>query len=151
MDGDGKMDVVSSSAHRFGIWSHIQKPGKDHPAFVKQDLFKELVSETHAMNYLDIDGDGIKDLVTGKRWWSHGRAEPGSDWNACVYYFKGSKSKDNQMKFTPIIIDTEAGIGTQFSTDDINGDGLPDIIVSNKKGVCVIVQERSANPAPIKK
>ena len=40
------------------------------------------------------------------------------------------------------MIDNDSGIGTQFAVADINGDGLPDIIVSNKKGVCVIVQER---------
>ena len=29
MDGDGKNDVISSSAHKFGIWWHQQKRGKD--------------------------------------------------------------------------------------------------------------------------
>ncbi len=141
-DGDGKMDVVSSSAHQFGIWLHHQRPGKDGAAFVKQDLFRELMSETHAMHYVDIDGDGMKDLVTGKRWWSHGRSEPGSDWPAMIYWFKASKSKDGMTKFTPTIIDTDSGIGTQFAVEDINGDKLPDVIVSNKKGVFVFVQER---------
>lgn len=141
-DGDGKMDIVSSSAHKFGIWLHQQRPGKDHPAFIKQDLFRELTSETHAMHFVDIDGDGEKDLVTGKRWWSHGRAEPGSDWPAMIYWFKATKNKDKQTRFTPMIIDTDSGIGTQFVVDDINGDKLLDVVVSNKKGVAVIIQER---------
>ena len=25
MDGDGKADILSSSAHNYGIWAHIQK------------------------------------------------------------------------------------------------------------------------------
>ncbi|WP_020473990.1 FG-GAP repeat domain-containing protein [Zavarzinella formosa] len=142
MDGDGKMDVVSSSAHKFGIWWHQQKPGKENPTFLRHDLFKDLVSETHAMHFVDIDGDGLKDLVTGKRFWSHGRSEPGSDKSAMVYWFKASKSKDGVISFTPMPIDDDSGIGTQFCVQDINGDGLLDVIVSNKKGVCVIEQVR---------
>jgi hypothetical protein len=151
VDLDGKKDVLTSSAHQFGIWSYLQKPGKEHPEFVQQPLFRELVSETHAMHCVDIDGDGMNDLVTGKRWWSHGRSEPGSDWPAMTYWFKATKvrqkGKDKQpdrefVRFTPMIIDTDSGIGTQFVVEDVNGDKLLDVVVSNKKGVFVIVQER---------
>jgi hypothetical protein len=142
LDGDGKADIVSSSAHKFGIWAHLQKPGKEHPAFVKQDLFPQLISETHAMHFVDIDGDGLKDLVTGKRWWSHGRSEPGSDADPAIYYLKAKKSGDGVTTFTPVVIDPASGIGTQFEVKDINGDGLPDVITSNKRGVFVIEQVR---------
>ena len=30
-------------------------------------------SEIHAIDLVDMDGDGLKDIVTGKRFWSHGR------------------------------------------------------------------------------
>lgn len=159
MNLDGKADVLSSSAHQFGIWAYHQKPGTAHPEFEQVPLFRELLSETHAMHCVDVDGDGLKDLVTGKRWWSHGRSEPGSDWPAMTYWFKANKilvkGKDKQpdrefIRFTPMIIDDDSGIGTQFAVQDINGDNLLDVIVSNKKGVCVIVQERSAVP-PAKK
>ncbi|HEX3148281.1 MAG TPA: VCBS repeat-containing protein [Gemmataceae bacterium] len=141
MDGDGKADVLASSAHQFGIWAYIQKPGKDGPSFLQQTLSKDLVSETHSMHFVDIDGDGQKDLVTGKRFWSHGRNEPGANSPAMLYWFKASK-KDGLTTFTPMVIDDNSGVGTQFAVADINGDGLLDVIVSNKKGVCVIVQER---------
>ena len=42
------------------------------PTFLKHDLFPKLVSQTHALHFVDINGDGLKDLVTGKRWWAHG-------------------------------------------------------------------------------
>lgn len=142
MDGDGKADVLSSSAHKFGIWWHQQRAGKGHPSFMKKDLFKDLVSETHAMHFQDIDGDGLKDLITGKRYWSHGRSEPGADKAAMLYWFKASKAADGTVKFTPMEIDNNSGVGTQFVVADINGDKLLDVVVSNKKGVCVIVQER---------
>lgn len=145
MDGDGKADVISSSAHRFGIWWHKQRGAGDkdgHPTFQKMDLFPKLVSETHAAHFKDIDGDGRPDLITGKRWWSHGKAEPGSDGPAAIYWFKNTKGADGLAKFEPMLIDDDCGIGTQFEVADINGDGLLDVIVSNKKGVRVVVQQR---------
>jgi hypothetical protein len=143
MDGDGKNDVISTSAHKFGIWWHKQRADKgEHPAFQKMDLFPKLVSETHAAHFKDIDGDGRPDLITGKRWWSHGKAEPGSDGPAALYWLKNTKGADGIVQFTPMLIDDDCGIGTQFEVADINGDGLLDVIVSNKKGVRVVVQER---------
>lgn len=144
MDGDGKNDVISSSAHKFGIWWHKQRPAEKggNPTFQKMDLFPKLVSETHAAHFKDIDGDGRPDLVTGKRWWSHGKAEPGSDGPAAIYWLKNTKGPDGITTFTPMTIDTDSGIGTQFEVADINGDGLLDVISSNKKGVRVIIQER---------
>jgi hypothetical protein len=142
LDGDGRLDVLSSSAHKYGIWAYLQRGEKSEPTFVREVLFKDLVSETHAMHFVDIDGDGLKDMVTGKRFWSHGRSEPGSDKGAFIYWFKAVK-KGGVMTFEPNVIDEDSGIGTQFAVQDINGDGLPDIIVSNKKGTHVIIQQRS--------
>ena len=143
LDGDGKADIISSSAHNYGIWSYLQKPGKDDPAFIKQDLFPKIFSQSHAMHLVDINGDGQKDLVTGKRYWAHGPtgdADPAGP--AVLYWFEGKKSKDGIITFTPHKIDDDSGIGTQFWVGDFNGDKLPDIVISNKKGVFLFEQVR---------
>ncbi len=144
LDGDGKADVVSASAHKFGIWAHLQKPGKDgSPTFVREDLFKDLVSETHSMHCVDINGDGLKDLVTGKRFYSHGRSEPGYDKGSYLYWFEAKKDKDGIITFKPHVIDDDSGVGTQFAVADMNGDKLLDVIVSNKKGTFLFEQVRA--------
>ncbi|MFO0927892.1 MAG: VCBS repeat-containing protein [Gemmataceae bacterium] len=145
VNGDGRADVLCSSAHKFGIWAFEQRGGgSGSPAFLKKDLFPQLVSETHAMVLADINGDGLKDFVTGKRWWSHGRAEPGSDWPAMLYWFQAGKRRDGQIVFTPRAIDTDSGVGTQFTVTDVNGDGLLDVAVANKRGVYLFEQVRLA-------
>jgi hypothetical protein len=142
---DGKIDVIASSAHKYGIWWFEQGDVKDgSPVFTQHDLFPELVSETHALIAADINGDGLKDFVTGKRFWSHGRAEAGSDKPARLYWFEASRGSDGKVAFTPREIDDQSGIGTQFVVADFNGDGLLDIISANKKGVFLIEQVRTS-------
>jgi hypothetical protein len=146
VDGDGLKDILSSSAHKYGIWWLKQRSGGDNPSFEKKDLFKDLVSETHAMHFVDINGDGRPDLVTGKRWWSHGKNEPGSSMPAVIIWFENKKDKDGMARFIPHQVDDDSGIGVQFSVGDVNGDGLPDIVTANKKGVFLLEQVRATKP-----
>jgi hypothetical protein len=145
MNNDGKADVVASSAHQYGMWWFEQGDVKDgSPVFTRHDLFPDLVSETHALIAADINGDGLKDLVTGKRFWSHGKSEAGSDKPARLYWFEASRSPEGKIAFTPREIDDQSGIGTQFVVADFNGDGLLDIVTANKKGVFLFEQNRAA-------
>jgi hypothetical protein len=148
VDGDGRPDVISSSAHNYGIWWYQQRPGRQgHPAFLRHDLFPHLFSESHALHYVDINGDGLKDLVTGKRWWAHG---PHGDIDpndpAVLYWFEQRLRRDGMVHFVPHKIDDDSGIGTQFVVTDVNGDKLQDIVVANKKGVFLFEQVRSTVP-----
>ena len=52
------------------------------------------ISELHAVALVDLDGDGLKDIVTGKRWWSHGDLYNEIAFQAppTLYWFKLSRS-----------------------------------------------------------
>jgi hypothetical protein len=145
IDGDGKADILSSSSHGYGIWVHLQKRGTDnHSTFVRKDLFPHLTSQTHAMHLDDINGDGLKDLVTGKRWWAHGpKGDVDPNAPAKLYWLEAKRGADGAIQFIPHEIDKDSGVGTQFSVGDVNGDKLLDVVTSNKKGVFLFEQVRT--------
>jgi len=76
VDGDGDSDVITSSAHNYGIWWFEQLAPADGSTF-KQHVISEKYSQPHAIRLVDMNGDGIKDLVTGKRHFAHMGKDPG--------------------------------------------------------------------------
>ncbi|MCX6908192.1 MAG: FG-GAP repeat protein, partial [Verrucomicrobia bacterium] len=43
--------------------------------------------------------------------------------------------------FVPHLIDDDSGVGTQVAATDLNGDGRPDVIVGNKKGIFIYLSQ----------
>jgi hypothetical protein len=149
VDGDGRNDVVTSyDAHGYGLgWFRQEADGTfserrvlgnkpaDHPQGVS-------FSQLHALAAADIDGDGLTDVVTGKRRWAHGPtgdAEP--DAPPVLYWFRLVRDGQGGATFEPHLIDDDSGVGTQVTVADLNGDGKPDIVVANKRGVFAFRQQ----------
>ncbi|MFQ5733479.1 MAG: FG-GAP repeat domain-containing protein, partial [Planctomycetaceae bacterium] len=141
LDLDGDNDVIMSSAHAYGVWWYENTSGKSATKF-KQHLIDKSYSQTHAMEYVDINGDGQRDIVTGKRFYAHNGRDPGGKEPVVMYWYEVKKRKGKPPKFVRHEIEAGrgTGIGTQFQVTDMNGDGKPDIVLSNKKGVNLLLQ-----------
>ena len=148
VNGDGLNDVITSiQAHGYGLsWFEQQKDGtfKEHVIVGSKEednKYGVKFSQLHAVDLVDMDGDGLKDIVTGKRYWAHGPGgdqEPGAP--AVLYWFKLVRGKDG-VDFIPFKIDDDSGIGVQVLATDLNGDKYPDVVVGNKKGIFVHIGE----------
>jgi len=139
-DGDGDNDVLTSSAHAYGIWWHEQVRGPKGIEFKQHEIHKSF-SQAHAVHLVDMNGDGIEDFVTGKRWYAHNGHDPGGKEPAVLYWFEVRRPAKGKVEFIPHKIDDDSGVGTQFAVEDFNGDGKPDIITSNKKGTHLFIQK----------
>lgn len=140
VDDDGTADVVSSSAHGRGVWWHRQVRGDKASTFARQVVMTTM-TQTHALAVADIDGDGHSDLITGKRWWAHG-PEGDEDANGAPQLWWIRCVPGEAAQWTPALIDAESGAGTGIAVGDVDGDGLPDIAVANKRGVFLFRQRR---------
>ncbi|WP_397568946.1 PVC-type heme-binding CxxCH protein [Schlesneria sp. T3-172] len=149
VDGDGDNDVITSlNAHAFGLAWYEQTRDGNEISFVKHLIMGEkreespygvLFTELHTLALHDMDGDGLKDIVTGKTYWSHHEQSPMWDAGAVVYWFKLERSTSG-INWIPYQIDGEAGVGRQLSVGDLNGDKRPDIVVGGMKGCHVLSQ-----------
>ncbi|HVU89580.1 MAG TPA: VCBS repeat-containing protein [Pirellulales bacterium] len=153
VDGDGDNDVITSlAAHEFGLAWHEQRRQGDRIEFTPHTIMGSepaanryglVFSELHSVNLADIDGDGLKDIVTGKTYYSHHKQSPLWNAGAVVYWFKLTRTKDG-IDWIPFRAADDTGIGRQLTVTDINGDGLPDMIVGGMKGAHVLMHERKS-------
>ncbi|MFA6545113.1 MAG: VCBS repeat-containing protein, partial [Limisphaerales bacterium] len=152
VNGDGIADVITSwDAHGYGLaWYEGHREGgevkfREHVIMnnkPEHNRYGVVFSQLHSQVLADMDGDGVKDIVTGKRFWAHGPtkdAEPNAP--AVLYWFKIQRNADKSVDFVPHLIDDNSGVGTQITVGDVNGDGLPDVISGNKKGLSVFLHQ----------
>ncbi|MFC5410132.1 FG-GAP repeat domain-containing protein [Larkinella bovis] len=141
VNGDGLNDVITSSAHKYGIWWHEQgKDAQGAPTWTTHEIYKGF-SQSHGLALVDVNGDKKPDLVTGKRYYAHnGKIDPGEDDPAVLYWFEFQPGKN--PSWIPHEIDNNSGVGLHVTVEDINNDKRPDIVVGNKKGVHVFVQQK---------
>ncbi len=152
IDGDGDCDIITAlDAHGWGMawFEQVERNGK--PDFVEHKIMGDrselerygvAFTQPHALDVADFDGDGLTDLVVGKRRWAHGPEgdiEPGAD--PVVYWFQLERNDDGVV-FHPHLIDNASGVGVQIVAADVTGDGKPDVLTASKLGTFVFVNGR---------
>jgi hypothetical protein len=152
VDGDGLTDVISTDwAHGYGLAWYQQTAGQ---TFIKHYISNKAggigtgpmdlgFSEPHAMQFADMDGDGLPDIVVGKMHFAHPIAinDPDPLGTPLLYVFKlvrdATPPAAGKAHFEPHLVDSEFGVGRQITVGHINTDGVMDICASTKIGLAL--------------
>lgn len=152
VNGDGLNDVVTAiAAHGWGLAWFEQKRDRDgNISFVRHDIMGDFsnhnagnvtFSEPHAVSFADLDGDGVPDMIVGKRYWSHLESylDPDPYGPAVLYWYKTVRNPKapGGAEFVPELIHNRSGVGSHFEAVDLNHDGAIDIITSTDRGTFI--------------
>jgi hypothetical protein len=152
VNGDGLNDVVTVlQAHGFGLaWFEQKRSPDGQISFIQHPIMGDFSSpsagdvaftEPHGVTFADIDGDGVPDMIVGKRYWSHleSYTDPDPYGPAVLYWYRTvrDKSAPGGAKFVPELIHNRSGVGSHLAAVDLNGDGAIDIITSTDRGTFI--------------
>lgn len=162
IDSDGDADIVSSlHAHEWGLsWFEQLSPAIalsnasaiqfGPSSFLEHRLmdtradeqkYGVAFSQPHALEYADLNGDGRKDIVIGKRVWAHGPSGDVEPMGTPVVYWFEATTHNSRATFVPRLIDNASGVGTQITVADVNGDSRPDVLTASKLGAFIFFNE----------
>jgi hypothetical protein len=152
VNGDALNDVVTSlQAHGLGLsWFEQKKAADGSRSFVEHPIMSDfstknaggvIFSQLHGATYADVDGDGLQDFITGKRFWSHLDTfiDPDPHGPPVLYVYRAVRNSKapGGAEFVPELIHNRSGVGSHLSVVDLNKDGRAEIITSTKKGTFI--------------
>ncbi len=166
VDSDGDNDLIWGRGHNVGIYWTEQRQAatKDSssttfansrvPSTTQDFLLGKTVWVTHAIDtswscahapmLADLDGDGITELIAGKRYQGHEGRDPGENEPLNIFSYQFNKERHAWQQRT-ISHHPLAGLDLDPKTVDIDGDGDLDIICPARSGLVLLENLRKSS------
>jgi hypothetical protein len=135
LDGDGINELIVGQAHGYGL--HYYRPHRlaDGSRTWTRHNIDPFFSQYHEMHWVDIDGDGQCELITGNRYRAHCGNEPGETETVGIYCFKWAGEFFVKQVIDHGCAPDASGTGIHMAIADADGDGRLDIVAPGKEGL----------------
>lgn len=139
VDQDGLNDLVYSMGHDYGVYWMQQSKSADGKMQWTRHAIDTSWAGSHAPLWVDLDKDGKKELVVGRRYLAHGSigqgaVDPGEADPQAIYRYDYDSKTKTWTRFTVSYND-----GTCFGLDpvaiDLTGSGRLDLVFGGRHGL----------------
>ncbi|HEY2880821.1 MAG TPA: VCBS repeat-containing protein [Pirellulales bacterium] len=135
VNGDGHNDIVWGRAHNFGLyWLEQDASDSKQRRWIKHTIDTSW-GGAHSPLWADLDGDGVPELIAGKRYLPHEGRDPG-EYDPLVSYRYQFDRATHTWKRWPISIEDGVGFGLDPKVVDLDGDGDLDLVCADRCGLC---------------
>jgi dienelactone hydrolase len=134
VDGDGLNDIVWTRAHDYGIYWLQQTRTQDNQIRWIKHAIDTSVAGCHAPLWEDLDGDGKKELIVGRRYLAHEGRDPGEYDPQAAYRYQFDPKTRTWQRW---LISYNDGVcfGLDPKAVDLTGSGKLDLICGGRHGL----------------
>ena len=152
IDGDHDNDLIWGRGHNFGLYmleqlsagessSKNSAGGAKRASTWKRRVIDESWSQAHSILLADVDGDGRKDLVAGKRYFGHDGKDPGAKDPMVIYAYTFDR-KARSWRRRLIHRSEKCAFGLDPKAVDVDGDGDIDLLCPDRGGLYLLENQQ---------
>ena len=134
VDEDGDADLVWARGHDYGLFWEEQEIDSQGDRTWTRHLIDDSWSQGHASLWIDLDGDGRSELISGKRYLAHDGRDEGAFDPLQVLGYQFDPETKTWERFV-VSDDPRVGFGLDPKAADLDGDGDLDLVCPGRSGL----------------
>ncbi len=134
VDDDGDADLIWGRGHRTGLYWLEQSPSAAGRREWTMHCIDSSWSQAHALLLADLNGDGRRELIAGKRWLGHDGKDLG-EWDPLVIHAYDFDKTLRTWRAAELTREAPAGMDLDPKAVDLDGDGDQDLLAASRAGL----------------